>query len=134
MQVLIAGITGFVGSHLAEYALKMEAEVFGSIRWRSKTENIEHLRSRITLIESDLRDLSSVQGLLDVANPDYVVHLAPRASWRLLADAGRDALHQHVSQVNLPEAIWWRPKKARFWWRASTGKPLNTFGMRPRAT
>ncbi len=115
MRVLITGVTGFVGSHLAEYALKAGAEVYGSIRWRSKTENIEHLRSRIRLIESDLRDLSSVQGLLEAANPDYVVHLAAQsfvaASWQ----APAETLYTNtVSQVNILEAIRWRPKKARF--------------------
>ena len=48
MRVLITGITGFVGSHMAEYALFKGAQVFGSNRWRSKTENIEHLRSKVT--------------------------------------------------------------------------------------
>ncbi len=106
MRILITGITGFVGSHLAEYALKVGAEVFGSIRWRSKTENIEHLRARITLIESDLRDLSSVQALLEAAAPDYLVHLAAQsfvgASWK----APAEIFHTNViSQVNLLEAI-----------------------------
>ena len=115
MRVLITGITGFVGSHLAEYALKAGAEVSGSIRWRSKTENIEHLRSQIRLIESDLRDLSSVQGLLEAANPDYVVHLAAQsfvhASWQTPAET---LFTNTVSQINLLEGVRWRPKKPRF--------------------
>ncbi len=90
MRVLITGITGFVGSYMAEYALARGAEVFGSSRWRSKTENIEHLRSKITLIESDLRDLSSVRNLLESSSPDYVVHLAAQsfvgASWQTPAE------------------------------------------------
>ncbi len=115
MRVLITGITGFVGSHLAEYALKAGAEVWGSIRWRSKAENIEHLRAQIHLIESDLRDLSSVQGLLEQADPDYVVHLAAQsfvgASWQTPAET---LYTNTVSQVNLFEAIRRRPKKPRF--------------------
>src|SRR3970282_1233825 len=90
MRVLITGITGFVGSHLAEYALKAGVEVCGSIRWRSKTDNIEHLRSQIHLIESDLRDLSSVQVLVDAADAAYLVHLAAQsfvaASWHTPAE------------------------------------------------
>jgi len=50
MQLLITGITGFVGSYMAEHALAQGAQVFGSVRWRSKTDNIDHLRSKITLI------------------------------------------------------------------------------------
>ena len=45
MKILITGITGFVGSHLAEYIFDNfpEAEVHGIKRWRSKMENIDHL-------------------------------------------------------------------------------------------
>ena len=85
VRILITGITGFVGSHLAEYALAQGTEVVGTLRWRSKTEHIEHLRDRISLFESDLRDLLSVRALLEQARPDYIVHLAAQsfvvASW-----------------------------------------------------
>jgi len=106
MQLLITGITGFVGSYMAEYALARGAEVFGSSRWRSKTENIEHLRSKITLIESDLRDLSSVRNLLESSSPDYVVHLAAQsfvgASWQTPAETLSTNI---ISQVNVLEAV-----------------------------
>ncbi|MHC4569569.1 MAG: GDP-mannose 4,6-dehydratase, partial [Planctomycetota bacterium] len=37
MKALITGITGFVGSHLAEYILEHhpKVEVSGLVRWRS---------------------------------------------------------------------------------------------------
>lgn len=106
MRVLVTGITGFVGSHFAEFALAQGAEVFGSFRWRSKTENIDHLRSRISLVECDLRDLSSVQNLLAISTPDMIIHLAAQsfvqASWQTPAET----LHTNViSQVNLLEGI-----------------------------
>src|SRR4029434_6101085 len=86
MRILITGITGFVGSHLAEYALERGAQVFGSIRWRRQMEHMEQLRNRVTLIESDLRDLLSVRTVLEQAQPDYVIHLAAQsfvhASWQ----------------------------------------------------
>jgi GDP-4-dehydro-6-deoxy-D-mannose reductase len=106
VRILITGITGFVGSHLAEYALAQGAEVYGSSRWRSKTDNIEHIQDRITCVESDLRDLSSVQHLLDVAAPDRVFHLAAQsfvhASWHTPAET---LTTNTISQVNLLEAI-----------------------------
>jgi len=42
MRALITGITGFAGSHLAEYLLAdhPDVEVFGLYRWRSRMENI----------------------------------------------------------------------------------------------
>src|SRR6266545_4647940 len=106
MRLLITGITGFVGSYMAEYALGQGAQVFGSSRWRSKTENIEHLRAKITLIESDLRDLSSVRMLLETAKPTHVVHLAAQsfvgASWQTPAETLSTNI---ISQVNLLEGI-----------------------------
>jgi GDP-4-dehydro-6-deoxy-D-mannose reductase len=104
--VLITGITGFVGSHMAEFALARGAEVFGSSRWRSNTENIEHLRSRVTLVESDLRDMSSTRALLERANPTYVIHLAAQSfvggSWQ---SPGETLSTNIMSQLNLLEAI-----------------------------
>src|SRR2546425_1465187 len=113
MRVLITGITGFVGSHLAEYALARGAHVVGSSRWRSKTENIDHLRDRIRLVECDLRDVSSVHHLLDAADPEWVIHLAAQsyvaASWH----APAETLYTNtVSQVNLLEAVPGRKRPA----------------------
>lgn len=106
MQLLITGITGFVGSYMAEHALAQGAHVFGSVRWRSKTDNIDHLRSKITLIESDLRDLSSVRALLETAGPTHVVHLAAQsfvgASWKTPAETLTTNI---LSQVNLLEGL-----------------------------
>jgi len=106
MRLLITGITGFVGSHMTELALARGAEVFGSMRWRSKTENIDHLRHRITLVECDLRDLSSVRNLLEIAAPTDVVHLAAQsfvaASWKAPAETLTTNI---LSQVNLLEAM-----------------------------
>jgi GDP-4-dehydro-6-deoxy-D-mannose reductase len=115
MRVLITGITGFVGSHLAEFALAQGTQVFGSSRWRSKTENVDHLRDRVELIECDLRDLSSVQHLLETSNPDLIFHLAAQsfvhASWHAPAETMTTNI---ISQVNLLEALCARRSTARF--------------------
>jgi GDP-4-dehydro-6-deoxy-D-mannose reductase len=106
MRVLITGITGFVGSHMAEYLLARGDQIVGSVRWRSQMDNIEHLRSRLTLVECDLRDLSSVRTLLETAEPDAIVHLAAQsfvgASWRHPAET---LSTNTLSQVNLLEAM-----------------------------
>jgi GDP-D-mannose dehydratase len=115
MRVLITGITGFVGSHLAEWALAQGADVVGSVRWRSSMEHIDHLRDRLTLVSSDLRDLSSVRTLLEQARADYIVHLAAQsfvgASWETPTET---LLTNAVSQTNLFEAIRQLGSRARF--------------------
>ena len=105
MRILVTGITGFVGSHFAEYALGRRATVIGS-RWQGTTENVDHLAGRLELVECDLRDPGSVQGLVAVARPDLVVHLAAQshvgASW---PDPTATLTNNIVAQVNLLETI-----------------------------
>ena len=45
MRVLITGITGFVGSHMADYLIKNvdDVQIYAIKRWRSKDDNIKHL-------------------------------------------------------------------------------------------
>ncbi len=92
MRVLITGITGFAGSHLADYLLAehTEVEIFGTQRWRSRTENIEHLAGQIELREADLRDYTSIHRVLDEVRPDAIFHLAAQSfvptSWRAPAE------------------------------------------------
>lgn len=79
MRYLITGITGFVGSHLAEYLLKKNVDIFGICRWRSPRENISEIENRINLLECDLRDLPSVIKTLGEVKPDYIFHLAAQS-------------------------------------------------------
>jgi GDP-4-dehydro-6-deoxy-D-mannose reductase len=115
VRILITGITGFVGSHLAEMALARGADVVGSVRWRSKTEHIEHIRDRLTLVESDLRDVLSVRTVLEQARPDWIIHLAAQsfvhASWSTPVETFTTNV---VSQMNLFEAMRQLGSKARF--------------------
>lgn len=80
-NVLITGITGFVGSHLADYILANfpEVQIFGLARWRSPTSNIGHILDRITLEFGDLSDLSSLKTILSRQKPDVIFHLAAQS-------------------------------------------------------
>ncbi len=107
MRVLITGITGFVGSHLADYILSRgDAEVHGIIRWRSRTENIEHFDGRVTLHECDLRDAGSTRDVIDHVRPDWIFHLAAQSfvptSWK----APSESLTTNVlGQLHVFEAV-----------------------------
>ena len=47
-KVLITGITGMVGSHLADYLLKeTNHKIYGACRWRSPTDNVMHLSKHV---------------------------------------------------------------------------------------
>ena len=80
-KVLITGITGFVGSHLADYILKEhpEVQVLGLARWRSPKDNINHILDKITLCFGDLVDFSSLDTVLRKHKPDVIFHLAAQS-------------------------------------------------------
>lgn len=85
-NVLITGISGMVGSHLADYLLKITNwNIFGLIRWRSSLENISHLiqqineNKRIKLLYGDIRDCFSIEAAVNESRPDYVFHLAAQS-------------------------------------------------------
>lgn len=108
MKVLITGITGFVGSHLAEYCLALDppVEVVGICRWRSRRENIDHLGDAIPLHECDLRDASSVKKLLATVRPERIFHLAAQSyvpsSWNSPAETITTNV---IGQLNIFEAM-----------------------------
>ena len=55
-KALITGISGFVGSHLAELLLSKGFEVYGLCRPRSKMEYIESIQSKLHLEDADILD------------------------------------------------------------------------------
>lgn len=85
-KVLITGLTGMVGSHLADYLLAhTDWQIYGLIRWRSPLENIAHLlplanaKNRVHLLYGDLRDSDSINNAVRECQPDYVFHLAAQS-------------------------------------------------------
>lgn len=83
-NVLITGISGFVGSYLARHLLSLGANVFGLIRFRadgSISRNItdKNIDGSVTMIEGDLTNLSSIATAVDVSEPDYIFHLGAQS-------------------------------------------------------
>lgn len=78
-KALITGITGFVGSHLAELLLRKGYEVYGTTRPRSKTDNIDHIINKLRLYDADLGDSHSLYAILSKIKPDYIFHLAAQS-------------------------------------------------------
>ncbi len=108
MRVLITGITGMVGSHLADYVLANHpgVSVHGTVRWRSPRDNIERIVNKLTLHHADLRDLNSLIELLEAAQPDRIFHLAAQSFVTTSFSAPADTLHTNViGTANLLDAM-----------------------------
>lgn len=116
-RVLITGITGFAGSHLAEHFLadRPGVEVFGTYRWRSRRENIEAIEGKVRLLECDLSDMTAVRNALETSRPDAIYHLAAQSfvpsSWvaplQTLTDniTGQTNIFEAVRSLGLDPAI-----------------------------
>ena len=77
-RVLITGIMGFIGSHLAERLVNDGFEVYGVAR-RVATRNFEvigNILKDITLVSGDVSDYVSTRNAIKTVNPDVIFHLA----------------------------------------------------------
>lgn len=132
MKVLITGITGFAGSHLAEYLLTLDdVDVYGACRWRSRLDNLRDLalagklnnivESNITsaetmrrltkpkmvnLVHGDITDPTSMKRLIESVQPDRIFHLAAQSFVPTSWNAPAETFHINaIGQINLFEAI-----------------------------
>lgn len=78
--VLITGIEGFAGSHLAELLLSRRYRVYGTVLNYKKISNIRHLSNRIAITQCDIRDADRVDMVIKKIRPDHIYHLAGIAS------------------------------------------------------
>ena len=85
-RVLITGITGMVGSHLADRLHdETDWQIYGLTRWRSPLDNLDRLAEpinkgeRVHLLYGDLRDEISLRHAVGKARPDYVFNLAAQS-------------------------------------------------------
>jgi GDP-mannose 4,6-dehydratase len=112
-KVLITGITGMVGSHMAEYILEnTDWEVWGMCRWRSPLENITAIIPKINnadrahLVYGDLRDTLAVQDVIRKSMPDFVFHLAAQSYPKTSFDSPLDTFDTNIQgTARLLEAI-----------------------------
>jgi len=107
-KVLITGIAGSGGSHLAEYLVSIGMEVHGVSRWHSTTShsNLRGIADKIQLHECDLNDLSATIRAIDKVRPDYIFHLAAHANVHVCFSNPIAVLQNNINNtINLFEAI-----------------------------
>ena len=76
-RILITGITGFAGSHLADLMLEKGNTVYGLKRWNlSRMRNVKDILEKIQWIDCDITDPISVKKALNISKPDIFLGAA----------------------------------------------------------
>ena len=112
-RALITGVTGMVGSHLADFLLEnTDWDVYGVCRWRSPLDNVEHLldrankKDRLFFEYADLNDEISLIKTINDIKPDYIFHLAAQSYPQTSFTAPIDTLNTNITgTARLLEAI-----------------------------
>ena len=75
--IVVTGVTGFIGSHLA-LELSKKHEVYGLVKYstRSNMQRLNEFLGSTILLTCDISDLHATANVLKSVNPDVVVHLA----------------------------------------------------------
>jgi GDP-4-dehydro-6-deoxy-D-mannose reductase len=77
MRILVTGITGFTGGHLAEALLgQAEVQLYGLCRRPVWPEEWKHLATRVPVLGCDLCDAAGTEAVLREVQPDQIYHLA----------------------------------------------------------
>jgi GDP-4-dehydro-6-deoxy-D-mannose reductase len=133
LRVLITGVTGFAGSHLAEYLLERgDVEVYGACRWRSRLDNLSDLARQgrlnrrgldavvnseaelramvdphaVNLLQGDMADPYQMKTLIEAVKPERIFHLAAQSFVPTSWSAPAQTFHINtVGQIHLFEAV-----------------------------
>lgn len=106
-RALITGVTGMVGSHLADFLLEnTDWEVHGMCRWRSPLDNVGHLldrvnrQDRVFFHNGDLNDFGSLTCVLKQSKPDFIFHLAAQSYPKTSFDSPAETLQTNIIGTN----------------------------------
>uniref|UniRef100_A0A7C4GER6 NAD-dependent epimerase/dehydratase family protein n=1 Tax=candidate division WOR-3 bacterium TaxID=2052148 RepID=A0A7C4GER6_UNCW3 len=99
-RVLITGIEGFVGSHLARHLHSLGLDVVG-LHWQ---DPVEPLPAR--LVRGDVRDPAALRALLEETRPQHIIHLAALSSVAISETHSLTAYQVNViGTLNLLESV-----------------------------
>jgi GDP-4-dehydro-6-deoxy-D-mannose reductase len=112
-KILITGITGQVGSQLADYVLaNTPYDIVGMMRWQEPIDNLYHLterinkKNRISLHYADLNDYSALIRIVKTIRPNFISHLAAQSFPKTSFDVPIETLQTNIiGTANLLECI-----------------------------
>lgn len=106
-KVLITGISGFAGSHLAEYLISQNGyQIAGTYLTEESLRNVERIKKKIHLVKIDLTREESTFNLVRDTKPDLVFHLAALTSPGDSFKTPSETITNNIAQeINLLSAI-----------------------------
>lgn len=112
-KAFITGITGQVGSQMADFLLdNTDLEVIGMMRWQEPIDNLYHLTERINskhrlfIQYADLNDYASLARAIATEKPDFIFHLAAQSFPKTSFDSPLETLQTNIiGTANLLEVI-----------------------------
>ncbi len=112
-KAFITGITGQVGSQMADFLLeKTDFDVVGMMRWQESIDNLYHLtdrinsKDRISIQYADLQDYSSIFRAIKHEKPDFIFHLAAQSFPKTSFNIPIETLQTNIiGTANLLETI-----------------------------
>ena len=75
-KVLVTGANGFIGSHLTEKLVNLEAKVSIIVRPNSNLENLKNITNKINVFKGHLNNYEEVKKIVDEVSPEFIFHLA----------------------------------------------------------
>ncbi|MEK9176205.1 MAG: GDP-mannose 4,6-dehydratase [Patescibacteria group bacterium] len=105
-KVLITGITGFAGSHLADYLLSLgNYDISGTYLDDANLVNLEQ-KDKVRLHKLNLLDALAIEEMIAEEKPDLLFHLAALTSTRNSFDNPAKTFTNNVtSQINILEGV-----------------------------
>jgi GDPmannose 4,6-dehydratase len=126
-RALITGITGQDGAYLSQLLLSKGYEVFGLLRRSASSEVIDArlrwlgIQGKVTMLDGNLTDLSSLLRVMEEARPDEVYNLGAQSfvktSWTQPLLTGQVTA---IGVGNMLEAVRLVAPKARFYQASSS--------------
>lgn len=106
-KVLITGITGFAGSHLADYLVSQKQyRVFGTYLLDQSIDNLSEVGNKVEIFKIDLMISQECNALVKKVKPDLVFHLAALPSPANSFKNPQETLTNNIiAEVNILNAI-----------------------------